>query len=91
MNRFFFTIIFLMYSGCTDPVETKCQSACNFFIKCTEEVNNIKITGQELNTGVIQCMKGCTRFQSEILSCYTEESDSCKGMAECMIQSGLGE
>lgn len=91
MKAFYLLIIFFAFFKCADPVETKCKSACNFFIKCTEEVNKMKITGEELNIGTIQCMKGCTRYQSEILSCYAEESDSCQGMAECMLQSGLGE
>lgn len=91
MKKYCFIIILILISGCTDPVETKCENACKFFIKCTEEVNKIKITGPELNSGVIHCMKGCTRYQSEILNCYAEEPDSCQGMGECMMQSGLGE
>lgn len=91
MKKLIFIILVFLFSECKDPTEAKCERACNFFIKCTEEVNKMKITGPELNLGVINCMKGCTRYQSEILSCYAEESDSCKGMAECMLQSGLGD
>ena len=83
---FLFTIV-----NCKDPVENKCESACQFFVKCTEEINKIKISGELLNNTTIQCMDGCTRFQSEILSCYAEENDSCSGMVECMLQSGLGD
>lgn len=85
------TVSSISISFCKDPVEEKCTHACDFFVKCTEKVQNMKIEGELLKQGTIQCIDGCTRFQSQILSCYDAESNSCNGMAECMKQSGLDE
>ncbi|HMV42239.1 MAG TPA: Cys-rich protein [Leptospiraceae bacterium] len=87
----FFTIVFLFFTNCKDPVEEKCTQACGFFVSCTEKAQKMKIEGELLKQATIQCIDGCTRFQSQILSCYDAESNSCNGMAECMKQSGLDE
>lgn len=90
--RFLFPIfLFFLTFYCNDPIEEKCSHSCQFFVKCTEEAQKIKIEGEFLKQVSLQCIDGCTRFQSQILSCYDIESTSCSGMAECMKQSGLEE
>jgi Cys-rich protein (TIGR04453 family) len=83
-------VLFFSYN-CKDPVEEKCTQACGFFVRCTEEAQKMKIEGELLKSATIQCIDGCTRFQSQILTCYNAEPNSCNGMAECMKQSGLDE
>ncbi|MCE9501835.1 MAG: Cys-rich protein [Leptospira sp.] len=85
----FFIVPIVLF--CKDPVEEKCGKACNFFVKCTEETQKMKIEGELLNRALIQCNDGCARFQSQILTCYDEVPESCQGMVECMLQSGLAD
>jgi Cys-rich protein (TIGR04453 family) len=91
INRILILALVLFSFYCKNPVEEKCTQACSFFVKCTEEAQNMKIDGELLKSATIQCMDGCSRFQSQILTCYDIEANSCKGMAECVRQSGLDE
>jgi Cys-rich protein (TIGR04453 family) len=86
-----FAFVLFFSHNCKDPVEEKCTQACGFFVRCTEEAQKMKIEGELLKSATIQCIDGCTRFQSQILTCYDAEPNSCNGMAECMKQSGLEE
>lgn len=61
------------------------------FIRCTEETYKVKVPAELQDKAGRQCVDGCTRLQSQILSCYDEANNSCKGMAECIKQSDLME
>jgi len=37
----------------------------------------------------LQCIDGCTIFQTEVLPCYEESPNSCEAAAQCMLQTGI--
>ncbi|MDF3820244.1 Cys-rich protein [Leptospira sp. 96542] len=79
--------IFILTS-CQDIVEQKCQLACEKFVSCTEQELKIELSVDVKRTGRIQCMDGCTTHNSDILQCFDQEPNSCKGFGECLIQIG---
>lgn len=78
--------IFLV--NCQDIVEKKCQAACEVFVTCTEEELKLTLAPDVKRTGRIQCMDGCTTHNSDILQCYDQEPNSCKGFGQCLLQIG---
>lgn len=91
LRWFFLWIILFFLVGCKDPVQRKCQQVCKFFISCVETKRSSPLAGPIRDKGFKNCMNGCGRFQSYILTCYDESQNSCRGMMECLKDSGLGE
>ena len=69
----------LSVSNCQDIVDQKCQLACEKFVSCTEEELKLTLSPDVKRTGRIQCMDGCTTHNSDILQCFDQEPNSCKG------------
>ncbi|MGV3665764.1 MAG: Cys-rich protein [Leptospira bouyouniensis] len=81
----------LSFYNCQDIVEQKCQLACEKFVSCTEEELKLTLAPDVKRTGRIQCMDGCTTHNSDILQCFDQEPNSCKGFGQCLVQIGTFE
>lgn len=78
--------------NCEDPIQKKCEEVCTFFVNCTLKIRKDENLSQKtLEIGKTNCLNGCGRNQTQILSCFDEAKDSCEGMKNCLMDSGLDE
>lgn len=87
-----FGLVVLFSLGCKNPVEEKCADICRFTLNCAaKNANPVLMANKMFQDAQIQCEGTCTMFQSEFITCYEENKDSCEKFFKCAVTSGLFE
>jgi len=72
-----------MFSGVC-AADSVCDEPCDKYISCTEELHKRKLKPDESKKLRAGCNNTCKKKQQAVLTCYSENKDSCSAFGACL-------